>query len=190
MRSPRPPGTSGWRHGFLGVYALSAVDQSPLYAHQLATRITERTQGAWHPSPGAVYPAFRSLVARGLVKPRTVAGRRQYFITPAGRRQMALLRSRRRQWIERLGGSWRLMLDLVDPAERVEATLTRLRATLHTIEILTGEDRELLNDRDRAYVSRQAIGELRRTIERLEHLQPELGLGSSPHHSSSPGKRR
>ncbi|MFZ1023324.1 MAG: PadR family transcriptional regulator [Thermoplasmata archaeon] len=182
MRAPRSLPAAGWRHGFLGVYALSSVEESPLYAHQLSTRIAERTQGAWRPSPGAIYPAFRSLVARGLVEPRTVEGRRQYFITPAGRREIALLRSRRRQWIERLGGSWRLMLDLVDPAERVEATLSRLRATLHTIEILTGEDRDLLSAQDRSYVSRQAIGELRRTIERLEH--------SSRGPASSPASRR
>jgi DNA-binding PadR family transcriptional regulator len=188
MRSPQAPPASGWRHGFLGVYALTAVEESPLYAHQLSTRIAERTQGAWRPSPGAIYPAFRSLVARGLVEPRTVAGRRQYYITAAGRREVALLRSRRRQWIERLGGSWRLMLDLIDPAERVEATLTRLRATLHTIEILTGEDRDLLSARDREYVSRQAVGELRRTIERLEHAGHGPALSPSSRRTRSSRK--
>ncbi len=190
MTPTGPSNTAAWRHGFLGTYALSAIEQNPLYAHQLATRIAERTNGAWRPSPGAIYPAFRSLVARGLVEPRPVTGRRQYFITASGRRELALLRSRRRQWIERLGGSWRLMLDLVEPGERVEATLARLRATLLTIEILTGEDRDLLSEQDRAFVSRQAIGELRRTIDRLERADRERGTRASRERPHPPRGRR
>jgi DNA-binding PadR family transcriptional regulator len=150
------------------MYALNALSESPVAVHEVAARIAERTQGAWRPSAGAIYPAFRSLTESRLAKVETVAGVQRYVITPAGRRRLTVLRQQRRQWAGRLGGSWRLMLDLVDRSERAEAALTRLRSTLGTVDLLASGHEDDLPAADRTYLRQQAIHELHRALERLE----------------------
>ena len=84
---------SRWRRGFLGLYALRMMSREPIYIHQVVTRIAERTQGAWHPSAGAIYPSVRSLVDQGFAEAKRMSGRRRFVITGAGRRRLARFRS-------------------------------------------------------------------------------------------------
>ncbi len=159
--------TPPWQRGFLGHYALSVLGQGPVYAHQLSAQIAARTQGAWSPSPGAIYPAFRSLEARGLVRAERRDGRRIYFITAAGRRHLAQVREARGRWGERFGGSWRLMLDIIGPERRAETGLRRLRQALEMSEALVGGEEELLTASERAALRRSVMAELRGSLRRL-----------------------
>ncbi len=134
--TPRERKTGGWRRGFLGYYALSVIEREPIYAYQLARMIAERTQGTWHPSPGALYPALRSLSQRGLIRAMPGTEPRTYRITPAGRRRLVEIRRERRRWGERAGNAWRLALDVVAPEERAELGLRRLRTALELVETL------------------------------------------------------
>lgn len=166
--------TSPWQRGFLGQYALSALDQGPLYAHQLSVQIAERTRGAWTPSPGAIYPAFRSLEARGLVRAERREGRRLYFITAAGRRRLSQIRALRGRWGERIGGSWRLLLDMVEPERRAESGLRRLRQALAMSEAMIGGEDGLLTAARRAAFQRSVIVELQGSLARLNGTGPGL----------------
>ena len=160
--------TSPWQRGFLGRYALTALDRAPLYAHQLSAQISSRSQGLWQPSPGAVYPAFRSLVARGLARTERQNGHRLYFITAAGRRQLSEIRTARARWAERFGGSWRLMLDLVEPDKRAESALRRLRQAVAMGEALVAGDDEQLSPTERAHLRRAILLELEHAIVHLK----------------------
>jgi DNA-binding MarR family transcriptional regulator len=53
--------------------------------YQLIQQISERTGGAWKPSPGSVYPTVQQLEDEGLVEGRDVEGRRLLRLTDAGR---------------------------------------------------------------------------------------------------------
>ncbi len=94
----RRPKFLGPRPGrVLGLYALAAMDRDgPVYGYQLTERIAERTDGAWRPGAGAVYPALNSLVERGLARSAAARGRRMYSITPRGR---AFLGRIRKEWM-------------------------------------------------------------------------------------------
>ncbi len=94
----RRTGFLGPRPGrVLGLYALSVMQRDgPVYGYQLAERISERTDGAWRPGAGAIYPALNSLVERGLARSVLARGRRMYSITPAGR---SFLRRIRKDWM-------------------------------------------------------------------------------------------
>jgi DNA-binding PadR family transcriptional regulator len=94
----RRSGFLGPRPGrVLGLYALSVMDRDgPVYGYQLAERIAERTDGAWRPGAGAIYPALNRSVERGLARSAVTHGRRMYTITPAGR---AFLRRIRKDWM-------------------------------------------------------------------------------------------
>src|SRR5579863_8807351 len=81
--------------GALTLYALALMErEGPIHGYRLAARIEERTEGAWRPGPGAVYPALQRLVRRELAR-KTRNGRRQeYTITQNGRELLARIRAR------------------------------------------------------------------------------------------------
>jgi len=159
--------TPRWQRGFLGHYALTVLDRTPIYAHQLATQIASRSHGLWSPSPGAIYPAFRSLEARGLVRTERRGGRRLYFITATGRRHLSEIRAARAQWAERFGGSWRLMWDMMEPEQRVESALRRVRQAVAMGAALVGGEEEELTAAERAYLRRTILVELERAVEQM-----------------------
>ncbi len=79
----------------LGLYALATMErEGTVYGYALADRIAERTEGAWRPGAGAVYPALQSLVRRGVARTRKDGVRRVYSITPHGRTVLRRIRAR------------------------------------------------------------------------------------------------
>ncbi len=53
--------------------------------YQLIQEIPARTDGAWRPSAGSVYPALQQLEDEGLIQPQGTGRRRVYSLTDAGR---------------------------------------------------------------------------------------------------------
>ena len=81
---------AGWRGPrpgrLLGLYALSVMERDgPVYGYLLAERIADRTEGAWRPGAGAIYPALQSLVKNGFARAAPDGRRRMYSLTPQGR---------------------------------------------------------------------------------------------------------
>jgi DNA-binding PadR family transcriptional regulator len=56
-----------------------------MHGYQLMQAIAERTEGAWRPSPGAIYPTLNQLQDEGLVTMTTDGGRKLATLTDAGR---------------------------------------------------------------------------------------------------------
>jgi DNA-binding PadR family transcriptional regulator len=53
--------------------------------YQLIQEIPARTDGAWRPSAGSVYPALQQLEDEGLIAPQGAGRRRVFTLTDAGR---------------------------------------------------------------------------------------------------------
>jgi DNA-binding PadR family transcriptional regulator len=85
------PGSGGFpRRGRAGrgdvrAVALTLLDEQPLHGYQIMQEIAERTEGAWQPSPGSVYPALQQLEDEGLVRAEPTEGKRVFHLTDAGR---------------------------------------------------------------------------------------------------------
>ena len=63
---------------------LVLLDEQPRNGYQLIQELTERSNDAWRPSPGSIYPVLQQLEDEGLVE-ATVAGTgRTYKLTGAG----------------------------------------------------------------------------------------------------------
>jgi DNA-binding PadR family transcriptional regulator len=73
------------RRGDVRAAALVLLDEEPRNGYQLMQEIEQRSEGAWRPSPGAVYPALQQLEDEGLVRAVESEGRRVYELTDAGR---------------------------------------------------------------------------------------------------------
>jgi DNA-binding PadR family transcriptional regulator len=65
---------------------LALLREGPRNGYQIMSEIEERSDGAWRPSPGAVYPALSQLADEGLIEGEESGGRRTFSLTDAGRR--------------------------------------------------------------------------------------------------------
>ncbi len=66
-----------------------AADIGPTNGYSIMQGLADRVGPAWHPSPGAIYPALLALEDAGLLVGRDADGARRYEITPAGRSKVA-----------------------------------------------------------------------------------------------------
>ncbi|MDQ4104945.1 MAG: PadR family transcriptional regulator, partial [Actinomycetota bacterium] len=64
---------------------LLLLAEQPMHGYQLMQAITERTSGAWEPSPGAIYPTLSQLEDEGLLDTLAEGGRKLATLTDAGR---------------------------------------------------------------------------------------------------------
>jgi DNA-binding PadR family transcriptional regulator len=72
------------RSAILDVLRSSSEETEPLNGYQVIQKITERSDGAWKPSPGSVYPTIQQLEDEGLVETDVERGRRTLTLTAAG----------------------------------------------------------------------------------------------------------
>jgi DNA-binding PadR family transcriptional regulator len=77
------------RRGDVRVAILAVLADGPLNGYQVIQGIADRTQGAWRPSPGSVYPTISQLEDEGLVVGDDERGRRSLRLSDAGRDYLA-----------------------------------------------------------------------------------------------------
>ena len=63
---------------------MALLREGPRTGYQIMSEISERSGGAWRPSPGAVYPALSQLADEGLIAGEESGGRRTFSLTAAG----------------------------------------------------------------------------------------------------------
>ena len=59
-----------------------------MHGYQIMQAMSDRTGGAWRPSPAAIYPTIATLEGEGLVTTREEGGRRMVTLTSEGRAQL------------------------------------------------------------------------------------------------------
>ena len=64
---------------------LALLTEKPMHGYQIINEISERSGGAWKPSPGSVYPTLQLLSDEGLVRVEESDGRKTYSLTDEGR---------------------------------------------------------------------------------------------------------
>ncbi len=63
---------------------LALLAEKPMHGYQIIQEIEERSNGAWKPSAGSVYPTLQLLADEGLVKVEEANGRKTYALTEEG----------------------------------------------------------------------------------------------------------
>lgn len=95
--APRGPKV---RRGDVRSAILDVLSREPMNGYQVIQQISERSGGAWKPSPGSVYPTVQQLEDEGLVVGGEVDGRRLLDLTDEGRAYVA-------ERTEELAATWR-----------------------------------------------------------------------------------
>jgi DNA-binding PadR family transcriptional regulator len=89
------------RRGNVRAAILLLLEEEPRNGYQVMQEIEQRSEGAWRPSPGSVYPAFQLLADEGLIRGEARDGGNVFELTDAGRKHVEENR-------EQLGSPWQL----------------------------------------------------------------------------------
>lgn len=63
---------------------LLQLKEGPKYGYEILKTLREQFEGVWEPKTGSIYPALRSLEARGFVETEASGGRDFYGLTERG----------------------------------------------------------------------------------------------------------
>ena len=144
---PGPRHGSGFRHGRragrgdIRAAVLLLLAEQPRHGYELIREITERTDGAWTPSPGAIYPALSLLEDEGLITIATEGGRRLASLSEAGRAYVTAHAD-----------------ELGDPFADATARTPRSRWALRdAVRGLMGASMQVAQDGDEAQVARALV---------------------------------
>ncbi|HEX2733333.1 MAG TPA: PadR family transcriptional regulator [Polyangiaceae bacterium] len=86
------------RRGDVRAAILALLAEEPRNGYQLMQEIEQRSQGAWRPSPGSVYPALQQLEDEGLVKVEVNAAGKTFHLTDTGRERAKELGEEAAPW--------------------------------------------------------------------------------------------
>jgi DNA-binding PadR family transcriptional regulator len=138
------------RKGDVRLAVLTLLAEAPMHGYQIISELTERSGGAWRPSPGSVYPTLQQLEDEGLVTVAELDGRRTYTLTDTGREEVERAgRDRRPPW-ERLGDDEEPAGRLRRRAGEVLAAVMQV-ATAGTAEQAERAERILVDARRKLY---------------------------------------
>jgi DNA-binding PadR family transcriptional regulator len=86
--APGPfPGRHKAGRGDIRSAILALLTEQPMHGYQIIREIGERSEGAWSPSPGSVYPTLQQLTDEELVRSSETEGKRVFELTDEGRAQ-------------------------------------------------------------------------------------------------------
>src|SRR6202789_1059793 len=73
------------RRGDVRAAVLALLADRPMHGYEMIKEIEERSEGAWTPSAGSIYPMLQLLEDEGLIRGEDTDGKRRFPLTDAGR---------------------------------------------------------------------------------------------------------
>lgn len=115
-------------HGDLRLLLLSLIATQPRHGYELIREIEAKTEGAYVPSPGVIYPALETLLDLGWARAETDGSRRSFIITDDGWAALSEAEDTLKEINDRLSG----LAESVQPddPQDVRGAMHRLRHTL------------------------------------------------------------
>lgn len=86
----RLPGQRAKR-GDVQAAVMALLGEQDMHGYQIIQELSERSAGAWNPSPGSVYPALQALERHGMVSSTNAGGKRVFSLTELGCKHAAML---------------------------------------------------------------------------------------------------
>src|SRR5215204_5936822 len=134
------------RRGDVRAAILVLLDEQPHSGYSLMEELDRRSNGAWRPSPGSVYPTLQQLEDEGLIRPQEGEGRTPYELTDAGKAYVTENR-------EELGEPWE------KPAEGIGEERLELRGLVGQIGA-AGDDAQVAR-------AKELLAETRRSLYKI-----------------------
>ncbi len=173
----------GAPRGLLHFYALLSIARKPMRGYDLMREIEIKTEGAWRPGPGAVYPVLQKLAKQGLVagkKPGDGSTQVLYEITPAGLQRIAEAKGMMRSSTERMGLVSSLFVDLMGPEDTVRFVLNAFDGYIQLVHTVVEAEKSELTNQDKLFLMRQYRLNLERELSRAAASIKRLGGKAEP----------
>jgi DNA-binding PadR family transcriptional regulator len=148
-----PPRRGRRPRGDVRAAILLLLEEEPRNGYGLMQEVEQRSDGAWRPSPGSVYPALSQLEDEGLVVPAAAEQGKTFALTDAGR---AYVEEHR----ERLGTPWRTAGE-GGPAGLAELRQAAGQLGMASMQVAQTGDPEVID------AARRVLDDARRTLYRL-----------------------
>ena len=72
------------RRGDIRAAVVALLAERPMHGYEMITELERRTDGAWRPSAGSIYPTLQLLEDEGLISGDEIEGKRRFTLTEAG----------------------------------------------------------------------------------------------------------
>ncbi len=150
---PWAGGGRGWRgpkarRGDVRAAILAVLAEQPMNGYQIIQEIAARSDGAWKPSPGSIYPTLQQLEDEGLVRAETDGGRRQFTLTDQGRSYVT-------EHADEVSAPWAAMSEAASDDE-LKPLIGQVAAAMWQIMAVGTPDQQAQ--------AREAVTSLRRTL--------------------------
>ncbi|MGF7236991.1 MAG: PadR family transcriptional regulator [Frankia sp.] len=146
---------------------LALLAEEPMHGYQMIRELSERSGGAWRPSPGSVYPVLAMLADEGLVRAvEEASGKRVFHLTDAGKADVAAHADEPKPW------------DLAADTD----TVTDLRSVTFQVGAAVVQVARAGNDSQIA-AAHKVLTEARRALYRIlaeEDLEPATPTATAP----------
>lgn len=119
----RPPRAD---RGAVRYLVLDAVSDTPGHGYEIMAKIETKSQGAYRPSPGVVYPTLQLLEELGHVKVTVKDDKKVYAITADGKRELEEHRDEVDGFYDQTEGGWE---DRADELFELSHLMRRLMRT-------------------------------------------------------------
>jgi DNA-binding PadR family transcriptional regulator len=137
------------RRGNVRAAILLLLEEEPRNGYQVMQEIEQRSDGAWRPSPGSVYPAFQLLADEGLIRGEARDGGNVFELTDAGKTYVEENR-------DQLGSPWQQAGDSMPEGMRellhlaMQVGIATRQVVHHGTEAQRAEASKVLSDTRRA----------------------------------------
>jgi DNA-binding PadR family transcriptional regulator len=108
----------GGPRGLLLYYIIHRIASKPSHGYEILQDIESKTEGAWRPGAGSIYPILKNLVSKGLIKAESAEEgdtRRVYRITAKGLERLQDGKKMFLSFSQRWSSLRGLIIDLIDP---------------------------------------------------------------------------
>lgn len=167
----------GAPRGLLLHYMLRKIAQNPCHGYEILQDIDSKTEGAWRPGAGSIYPILKKLVANGYIKENEGTkgdDRKVYSITPKGlesiKEDEKLFLNSGRNWM----AMRRLFMELMEPEHLVRFMSEGTKGQFEMTQEIISMKGNLLPPKDREYLLREYVLNLERQLEWANRVLKEI----------------
>jgi len=128
----RPQGAP---RGLLAYYILHSISRKPTHGYEILQDIESKTEGAWRPGAGSVYPILKKFFAEGYIKSSSAkkgvpTAQRIYEITPKGEECLRQFNEKISEAGRHWGSMRRIFMEFIKPEQLskflVDGTIVQL----------------------------------------------------------------